>query len=59
MTEIINLNKTRKAKARSAKEQQAAQNRVAYGQTKQEKQTKKQEATKASKLLDGHIRETE
>lgn len=57
MTEIFNLNKARKANARSTKEKKAAENRILHGQTKQEKQRKKQEAERAKKLLDGHKRE--
>lgn len=57
MGEVINLRGQRKAKARTAKEKQAAQNRAVHGQTKAEKQKKKKETERAAKLLDGHKRE--
>ena len=59
MTEVINLNKKRKAKARSEKEKTAVQNRVKFGRTKEEKQAEKIKAERAEKLLLGHKRETE
>lgn len=54
MAEIINLRTARKRKARDQKTDQAAENRVKFGQTKTEKQ--KQSATKKqdSDRLDGH-----
>ena len=57
MTEIINLRQQRKAKGRSEKDKKAAQNRLAHGQTKEEKLKKKHEAERISRLLDGHKRE--
>lgn len=54
MADVINLNQKRKAKARTDKEQQATENRIKFGRTKEEK---KLEATKAKKLekhLEGH-----
>lgn len=54
MSEIINLRRQRKAKARSEKEKQAEQNRLLHGRTNAEKQRKKKESERASKLLDGH-----
>ena len=59
MTEIINLNQQRKAKARTDKEKKAAQNRVKFGRTKEEKQAEKLKAEKAERLLQGHKRETQ
>ena len=41
MAEIINLNKRRKAKKKSDKEKKAAENRVKFGRTEQEKQREK------------------
>ena len=41
MAEILSLSKARKAKARDAKGQQAAENRVKFGRTKAEKQRDK------------------
>jgi len=59
MTEIINLQKKRKAKARVEKEKTAAENRRKYGRTKEEKQMEKMAAERAEKHLQGHKRETE
>ena len=59
MTEIINLNKTRKAKARSEKEKSASQNRVKFGRTKEEKQAEKLKTERADRHMEGHKRETE
>lgn len=59
MTNIINLNQHRKAKARTDKEKQAAKNRAKFGRTKQEKQLEKKKAEKLEKHLEGHKRETE
>jgi hypothetical protein len=54
MAEIINLKNVRKHKARAAKEVQAAQNRVLFGQTKAEKLRQASEKTLADKHIDGH-----
>jgi hypothetical protein len=54
MAEIINLKNARKQKARAAKEVQAAQNRVLFGQTKAEKLKQASEKTLAEKHIDGH-----
>ncbi len=59
MTEIINLKQQRKAKARTEKDKQAAQNRRLHGRTKQERQKEEAEAARAKKLLDSHKREPE
>lgn len=58
MTEVINLNKKRKAKARSDKEVRAAENRAKYGRTKQEKLADKLKAEKLDRHLQAHQRET-
>lgn len=50
--EIINLRTARKAKARSEKEQQADQNRISFGRTRQEKSLTKALNEKAAKQLD-------
>lgn len=47
MAEIVNLRKARKAKARTEAEALAAENRVKFGRTKDEKR-----ATEAAKALD-------
>lgn len=57
MAEIINLRTVRKQKARSAKEDQAAQNRVLFGRTKAERLKQVAEKTQAEKHIDGHKRE--
>lgn len=59
MTEVINLNHKRKAKARTEKEKQASQNRVKFGRTKEEKKLEKLKAEKAERHLQGHKRESE
>ncbi len=57
MSDIINLNHQRKAKARNDKDKKASLNRVAFGRTKAQKQTQKKEDERSSKLLDGHKRD--
>ena len=57
MTKPINLNKARKAKARAAKEQTAAQNRVKFGRTKAEQLRDKLDAARASKIVDDSQRD--
>jgi hypothetical protein len=54
---VINLNKTRKAKARAEAQAKAAENRVAFGRSKVEKQVSKAERDKAARDLSGHERE--
>ena len=56
MSEIINLRRQRKAKARCKKEKQAEQNRVLHGRTKAEKQRKKKEDDRAARFIDAHKR---
>lgn len=53
MTEIVNLNRFRKAKARADEKRQAAENRVAFGRTKAEKAADKAERTRTARTLDG------
>lgn len=57
MNEIVNLNKARKAKARSEAKAGAAQNRVKFGRTKLEKTAAKAEAAKQARRLDQARRE--
>jgi hypothetical protein len=59
MTEVINLNQKRKAKARTEKERKAAQNRIKFGRTKQEKNKEQLSAKLAEKHIQGHKMETE
>ena len=54
MAEIISLKTVRKQKARAAKDAQAAQNRVLFGQTKAEKLKQASEKALAEKHIDGH-----
>jgi nucleotide-binding universal stress UspA family protein len=53
VSEIINLNKARKARARAAGKAQAAENRVAFGRPKQETALEKARREKAARTLDG------
>ena len=57
MSEIVNLKRARKAKARSSAEAKAAQNRVTHGLTKLEKELAKAEQEGARRKLDGHKRD--
>lgn len=57
MADILSLSKARKAKARAAKEQVAAENRVKFGRTKAEKERDAALAKLAQKRLDGVRRE--
>lgn len=54
MGEIVNLNRVRKAKAKTDREKQAAENRVKFGQTKAEKQKRQAEEVAARRQIDGH-----
>jgi hypothetical protein len=54
MGEIVNLNRFRKAKAKAAQEVRAAENRVKFGRTKDEKQKSRAEDEAKARLLDGH-----
>ncbi|MGN6817839.1 MAG: DUF4169 family protein [Sphingomonas sp.] len=57
MAEIVNLNRARKAKARTEAQAIAAANRAAFGRTKAEKRATKAEAERRAKELDGAKRE--
>lgn len=54
MADILSLSKARKAKARTDKEAQAAENRVKFGRTKAEKQLEQAKASLADKKIDAH-----
>ncbi|MFT0892361.1 DUF4169 family protein [Pseudochelatococcus sp. G4_1912] len=54
MAEVINLRRVRKARAKSQKEEQAAQNRLLFGASKLEKATTAAAREKDKRLLDGH-----
>ena len=57
MAEIINLNKTRKAKERVDKSARAEANRARFGRTKAQKQADAAEAYRRTKLLDDSKRD--
>lgn len=57
MTEPVNLNKVRKAKARAEAGALAASNRVKFGRTKGEKQAEAKREAQRKALLDGAKRE--
>ena len=57
MAEPINLNKARKARARTADKTQAAENRVRFGRSKAEKTVSKLEAERARRLHDDKKRD--
>ena len=57
MTEPINLNKARKARAKADAKAQAAENRVPFGRGKAEKTVSKLEAERARRALDQTKRE--
>ncbi|HKR19984.1 MAG TPA: DUF4169 family protein [Stellaceae bacterium] len=48
MTEPVNLNRFRKARRRADAQKQAAENRVAFGRTKAERETERLKAEKAA-----------
>ncbi|MCW0235204.1 MAG: DUF4169 family protein [Ferrovibrio sp.] len=53
MAEPINLNKARKAKARRDAKDQAAQNRVTFGQPRPLRDKARKDTARAAKDLDG------
>ncbi len=57
MSEPINLNKARKARAKADVRTQAAQNRVRFGRTKAEKAVSKLDAERARRAHDQARRE--
>ena len=57
MTDAINLNKARKAKARTAAKGLAIENRAKFGQAKAQRNLRDALADKARKSLDGAKRE--
>ncbi|SEK54139.1 protein of unknown function [Roseovarius azorensis] len=52
--QLVNLNRMRKAKARSAEKVRATQNAVKFGQTKARKTLEQARADKAARDLDSH-----
>mgnify|MGYP000232109337 CR=1 FL=1 len=57
MSQAVNLNRFRKAKARAEKKAQAEENAVRFGRTKAEKAKARAEADRAARDHDGHKRE--
>jgi hypothetical protein len=57
LSEIINLNHARKAKARKDSRSEAAQNRAKFGRTKADKTLEAAQAEKAARALDQAKRE--
>jgi hypothetical protein len=51
--DIVNLRKARKDRARAAKADKAAENRVRFGRTRAEKAGDTAEATRVTRTLDG------
>lgn len=59
MTDVINLNKHRKAKHRAEKEQKASENRRKFGRTKAEKQQEQLASSKQIRHIEGHKRDND
>jgi hypothetical protein len=59
MSNVVNLNKVRKARERALAKEQARDNRAKYGRTKSEKTLTEAEAEKAERTLDGAKRDPE
>lgn len=57
MSNVVNLNRFRKQKARKDAERQAAENRVRYGRTKAEKEREAAAEAEAKRLWDGAQRD--
>jgi len=54
VTEPVNLNKARKARAKADKRQRAAENRIKHGRTKAERELEKSRAAKLKQAADDH-----
>lgn len=59
MSEIVNLRQARKAKARAAAADQAAENRVRFGASKSERMQNAASQSLERRRLEGHRRERE
>jgi len=57
MSEVTNLNKARKARARAEATTKAAENRVAFGRTRAEKDAARAAAERAERTIEAHRRE--
>lgn len=53
MADVVNLNRFRKARARADDKKQAAENRIAFGRTKAEKQQAEAARKMEQRALDG------
>jgi Domain of unknown function (DUF4169) len=53
MSDVVNLNKARKAKARSAAKATAAENRAKFGASRKEKTASERERQKLDRVVDG------
>ena len=52
MSEVVNLNRTRKAKARAGARKEAAANRASFGRTKEEREQSAALEAQAARRLD-------
>lgn len=57
MGDVVNLRRVRKGKARAEAERRAAENRVAFGRSKDEKRAAAAQAALEAKKLEGHRRD--
>jgi hypothetical protein len=53
MTEVVNLNRFRKAKKREQEQRRAAENRVAFGRSKADRRLKDTEEERRRRELEG------
>jgi hypothetical protein len=58
MSDLINLNRARKSKAKAAESAQARENRVRFGLTKAQKASSRLEQARNQRNLDGSKQET-
>lgn len=57
MGDVVNLRRARKAKRRAQDEADAAANRLAFGRTKAERTATAREEQRATRVLDGALRD--
>jgi hypothetical protein len=57
MSEIVNLKRARKSRARAEADEKAQANRAAFGRTKAERKLAKAQSEAEGKKLDGHKRD--
>ncbi len=57
MAEVVNLNRARKARAKTEDKAEAARNRATHGRTKAERTQARAEAARRARELDGARRE--